>query len=75
MAWEHGMLKTGTNTYYNTILFSSVNIETELTMSVSKIVNLMKSYTTYHIWEKISELFAKAFLERTYLLDRWLFCM
>ena len=24
-------------------------IETELTMSISKIVNLMKSYTTYHI--------------------------
>ena len=29
-------------------------IETEPTMSVSKIVNLMKSYTTYHIWERIS---------------------
>ena len=27
-------------------------METEPTMSVSKIVNLMKSYTTYHIWEK-----------------------
>ena len=27
-------------------------IETEPTMSVSKIVNLMKSYTTYHIWER-----------------------
>ena len=26
-------------------------IETEPTMSVSKIVNLMKSYTTYHIWK------------------------
>ena len=26
-------------------------IETEPTMSVSKIVNLMKSYTAYHIWE------------------------
>lgn len=26
--------------------------ETEPTMSVSKIVNLMKSYTTYHIWER-----------------------
>mgnify|MGYP005775188019 FL=1 len=27
-------------------------IETEPAMSISKIVNLMKSYTTYHIWEK-----------------------
>jgi putative transposase len=25
-------------------------IETDPTMSISKIVNLMKSYTTYHIW-------------------------
>ena len=28
-------------------------IETEPTMSVSKIVNLMNSDTTYHIWENI----------------------
>ena len=27
-------------------------IETEPTMSIGKIVNLMKSYTTYHILEK-----------------------
>ena len=27
-------------------------IETEPTMSISKIVNLIKSYTTYHIWER-----------------------
>lgn len=27
-------------------------IETEPTMSISKIVNLMKSYTTYHIWKE-----------------------
>lgn len=27
-------------------------IETELAMSISKIVNFMKSYTTYHIWGK-----------------------
>ena len=27
-------------------------IETEPTMSISKIVNLMKSFTTYHIWER-----------------------
>ena len=49
-------------------------IETEPTMSISKIVNLMKSYTTYHIWGKISELFAETVLERAHLLDRWLLC-
>ena len=27
-------------------------IETEPTMSISKIVNLMKSYTAYHIWKR-----------------------
>ena len=27
-------------------------IETEPTMSISKIVNMMKSYTTYHIWKR-----------------------
>ena len=27
-------------------------IEAEPTMSISRIVNLMKSYTTYHIWER-----------------------
>ena len=26
-------------------------IEAEPTISISKIVNLMKSYTTYHIWQ------------------------
>ena len=49
-------------------------VETEPAMSVSKIVNLMKSYTTYHM-EKISELFAETVLERTYILDRWVFCL
>ena len=50
-------------------------IETEPTMSVSKIVNLMKSYTTYHIWEKYPNYLRKAFLEREYLLDGWIFCV
>ena len=40
-------------------------IETEPTMSISKIVNLMKSYTTYHIWKRYP-IFTKTFLERTY---------
>ena len=32
-------------------------IETEPTMSISKIVNLMKSYTTYHIWKNIRSIY------------------
>ena len=36
-------------------------IETEPTMSISKIVNLMKSYTTYHIWEKYPHYLRKHF--------------
>ena len=75
MAWEHGMLKTGINTYYNTILFSSVNIETEPTMSVSKIVNLMKSYTTYHIWERYPNYLRKHFWkEHTFWTDGYFAC-
>ena len=50
-------------------------IETEPTMSISKIVNLMKSYTTYHILGKISKLFTKTFLERAYFLDGRIFCL
>lgn len=36
-------------------------IETEPTMAVSKIVNLMKSYTTYHIWKKYPNYLRKHF--------------
>ena len=32
-------------------------IETEPTMSISKIVNLMKSYTTYHIWKRYPNIY------------------
>ena len=47
-------------------------IETEPTMSVSKIVNLMKKlYNISHLGE-IFHLFTKTFLERAYLLDRWI---
>ena len=30
-------------------------IKTEPTISISKVVNLIKSYTTYHIWKKHTE--------------------
>ena len=46
-------------------------IETEPTMSVSKIEKL---YNISYLG-KISELFEKAFLEREYLLDGWIFCL
>ena len=45
-------------------------IETEPTMSISKIVNLMKSYTTYHIWEKYPNYLRKHFWkEHTFWAD------
>ena len=36
-------------------------IETEPTMSISKIVNLMKSYTTYHMWKRYPQYLRKQF--------------
>ena len=50
-------------------------IETEPTMSISKIVNLMKSYTNISYLGKISELFTKTFLERATFLDGRIFCL
>ena len=50
-------------------------IETEPTMSVSKIVNLMKSYTTYHIWKKYQNYLRKHFWkERTFWTDGYFAC-
>ena len=118
MIWEHGNLKTDTNTYYNITLFLSVNsrkkllvsrqrsddieqfsyeicqrhsviirymetdkdhihymIETEPTMSISKIVNLMKSYTTYHIWKRYPQYLRKQFWkEHTFWTDGYFAC-
>ena len=36
-------------------------IEIEPTMSISKIVNLMKSYTTYHIWKRYPNIYENNF--------------
>ena len=45
-------------------------IETEPTMSVSKIVNLMKSYTTYYVWERYPNYLRKHFWkEHTFWTD------
>ena len=50
-------------------------IETEPTMPISKIVNLMKSYTTYHIWERYPNYLRKHFWkEHTFWTDGYFAC-
>lgn len=50
-------------------------IETEPTISISKIVNLIKSYTTFHIWEKCNAFLSKHFWkERTFWTDGYFIC-
>ena len=50
-------------------------IETEPTMSISKIVNLMKSYTTYHIWKRYPDYLRKYFWkEHTFWTDGYFVC-
>ena len=50
-------------------------IETEPTMSISKIVNLMKSYTTYHIWTRYSDYLRKHFRkEHTFWTGGYFVC-
>ena len=50
-------------------------IETEPTMSISKIVNLMKSYTTYHIWKRYPDYLRKHFWkEHTFWTDGYFVC-
>ena len=45
------------------------------TMSISKIVNLMKSYTTYHIWERYPNYLRKHFWkEHTFWTDGYFVC-
>ena len=50
-------------------------IETEPTMSISKIVNLMKSYITYHIWKRYPDYLRKYFWkEHTFWTDGYFVC-
>ncbi len=50
-------------------------IEAEPTISVSKIVNLMKSYTTWHIWKKYPTYLKKYFWkEHTFWTDGYFAC-
>ena len=50
-------------------------IETEPTISISKIVNLMKSYTTYHIWQLHQKYLSRHFWkEHTFWTDGYFVC-
>ena len=45
-------------------------IELEPTISISKVITLIKSYTTYHIWEKHNKYLKKYyFREKTFWTD------
>lgn len=50
-------------------------IETDPTISISKIVNLMKSYTTYYIWKLHKNYLSKHFWkEHTFWTDGYFVC-
>ena len=70
------MLIAGNKVNYVYISGQVLNmIETEPTMSISKIVNLMKSYTTYHIWKRYPDYLRKHFWkEHTFWTDGYFVC-
>lgn len=50
-------------------------IETDTIISISKMVNLMKSYITYHIWEQHKEYLSCQFWkENTFFTDGYFVC-
>lgn len=50
-------------------------IETDPVNSISKTVNLMKSYTTFHIWKKYSDYLRKFYWkEKTFWTDGYFVC-
>ena len=84
---EHGNQKTGTSIclcqkHKVIIRYMETDkdhihymIETEPTMFISKIVNLMKSYTTYHIGERYPNYLRKHFWkEHTFWTDGYFAC-
>ena len=72
--WEHGNQKTDTSMETDKDHIHYM-IETEPTMPISKIVNLMKSYTTYHIWERYPNYLRKHFWkEHTFWTDGYFAC-
>ena len=70
------MLIAGNKVNYVYISGQVLNmIETEPTMSISKIVNLMKSYTTYHIWKRYPDYLRKHFWkEHTFWTEGYFVC-
>ena len=70
------MLIAGNKVNYVYISGQVLNmIETEPTMSINKIVNLMKSYTTYHIWKRYPDYLRKHFWkEHTFWTDGYFVC-
>ncbi len=57
------------------IIYIHYMIETEPTISISKVVNLIKSYTTYHIWKKHTEYLKNHFWkEHTFWTDGYFAC-
>ena len=50
-------------------------IETEPNISISQMVNMMKSYTAYHIWERHQEFLSKHFWkEHAFWTDGYFVC-
>ena len=50
-------------------------IETEPNISISQMVNMMKSYTAYHIWERYQEFLSKHFWkEHTFWTGGYFVC-
>lgn len=48
-------------------------IETDVNINISNFIRTLKSYTTFHIWKKLQNYIIKIFLERKYILNRWIF--
>ena len=72
MVWEHGNLKTDTNTYYNITLFSSANIRKKLLVSRQISDDIKQFWKEHTFWTdgyfacsvgKVSEEMLKRYIE------------
>ena len=73
------VVKSGSlNTEYvdlcNIVGYSEEKADVKTLVEILKDLFFEKLYDLPYM-ETLSELFAEAFLERTYILDRWLFCL
>ncbi|MFR2034089.1 MAG: IS200/IS605 family transposase [Agathobacter sp.] len=58
---------------FSYVLISTIIVDNP--SSISKIVNLMKSYTTYHIWKRYPQYLRKQFWkEHTFWTDGYFAC-